>query len=357
MVTGRGAHEEIDVVPGFPLNNKLSGNVVDLCPVGALGDKDFLYQQRVWFLRRHRGRLHRLRDRLLDLDRGEPGPHLPHQAARESARQPVVDLQRGRYDYPHVHDPRRLIAARAPRRRRVACDARLDRLAGRVARAACATAGRLAAVLSPHSDGRRGVSAVPVHPRHRSARPCWPWARAGGGRGRAVSQRASRSRAEKCPNRRGVEAVIAHFARRVMHVRRVPAASWTAARSRGVWVSGGYKNDWIDEATAARFERLELLVVQDLFPSPLSRAGDVRAARRGLSPSATARTSTAPTGCNRSPGRSARRRACGPRAACFGSCLGRKGLYNAAGRAGRDRPRDPLFLRRRRRRCPRRASI
>ncbi|MGA2257689.1 MAG: 2Fe-2S iron-sulfur cluster-binding protein, partial [Thermoguttaceae bacterium] len=55
MVTNRGAHEEIDVVPGFPLHNELSGNVVDLCPVGALADKDFLYQQRVWFMRRHRG--------------------------------------------------------------------------------------------------------------------------------------------------------------------------------------------------------------------------------------------------------------------------------------------------------------
>ena len=54
MVTDRGGHEEIDVLPGFPLDNNLSGNVVDLCPVGALGDKDFLYQQRVWFLRRHR---------------------------------------------------------------------------------------------------------------------------------------------------------------------------------------------------------------------------------------------------------------------------------------------------------------
>ena len=43
MVINRGAHEEIDVFPGFPLDNKLSGNVVDLCPVGALGDKDFLY--------------------------------------------------------------------------------------------------------------------------------------------------------------------------------------------------------------------------------------------------------------------------------------------------------------------------
>ena len=55
MVINRGSHEEIDVFPGYPLDNKLSGNVVDLCPVGALGDKDFLYQQRVWFMKRHDG--------------------------------------------------------------------------------------------------------------------------------------------------------------------------------------------------------------------------------------------------------------------------------------------------------------
>ncbi len=53
MVVNRGTHEEIDVFPGFPLDNKMSGNVVDLCPVGALGDKDFLYQQRVWFMKGH----------------------------------------------------------------------------------------------------------------------------------------------------------------------------------------------------------------------------------------------------------------------------------------------------------------
>ena len=59
MVINRGAHEEIDVFRNdageieFPLANKLSGNVVDLCPVGALGDKDFLYKQRVWFMRSH----------------------------------------------------------------------------------------------------------------------------------------------------------------------------------------------------------------------------------------------------------------------------------------------------------------
>lgn len=52
MVEGRGHKEEIDIFPGKPLDNKLSLNVVDLCPVGALLDKDFLFKQRVWMLKR-----------------------------------------------------------------------------------------------------------------------------------------------------------------------------------------------------------------------------------------------------------------------------------------------------------------
>jgi NADH-quinone oxidoreductase subunit G len=51
LVQGRGNREEIDVFPGVALDNELSANVVDLCPVGALLDKDFLFAQRVWFLK------------------------------------------------------------------------------------------------------------------------------------------------------------------------------------------------------------------------------------------------------------------------------------------------------------------
>jgi len=51
LVTGRGNKEEIDVFPGVPIANELSANVIDLCPVGALLDKDFLFAQRVWFLK------------------------------------------------------------------------------------------------------------------------------------------------------------------------------------------------------------------------------------------------------------------------------------------------------------------
>ncbi len=50
-IFGRGSSEQIDVFPGKPLDNELSGNVVDICPVGALLDKDFLMSMRVWNLR------------------------------------------------------------------------------------------------------------------------------------------------------------------------------------------------------------------------------------------------------------------------------------------------------------------
>ena len=49
-VFNRGDHSELDLMPGKELNNKYSGNVVDICPVGALTDKDFRFKCRVWYL-------------------------------------------------------------------------------------------------------------------------------------------------------------------------------------------------------------------------------------------------------------------------------------------------------------------
>lgn len=53
QIMRRGDHGEIAIFPDHPLDNPLAGNVVDLCPVGALLDKDFLHNQRVWFLSKH----------------------------------------------------------------------------------------------------------------------------------------------------------------------------------------------------------------------------------------------------------------------------------------------------------------
>ena len=49
-VIDRGHRSVIDVLPGFELSNPYSGNVVDICPVGALTDRDFRFKCRVWFL-------------------------------------------------------------------------------------------------------------------------------------------------------------------------------------------------------------------------------------------------------------------------------------------------------------------
>ncbi len=46
----RGHEERIELTPGMTLDNAYSGNVVDICPVGALTDRDFRYKVRVWYL-------------------------------------------------------------------------------------------------------------------------------------------------------------------------------------------------------------------------------------------------------------------------------------------------------------------
>ena len=48
----RGDHSEIGLFPGTALDNPYSANVVDICPVGALTDRDFRFQARVWYLDR-----------------------------------------------------------------------------------------------------------------------------------------------------------------------------------------------------------------------------------------------------------------------------------------------------------------
>ncbi len=49
-IFGMGHTEKIDLTPGMTLDNAYSGNVVDICPVGALTDRDFRYKVRVWYL-------------------------------------------------------------------------------------------------------------------------------------------------------------------------------------------------------------------------------------------------------------------------------------------------------------------
>lgn len=325
MVTGRAAQEEIDVVRGFPLNNKLSGNVVDLCPVGALGDKDFLYKQRVWFMRRHPGVCTRCATGCsIWVEENQDRIYRIKPRDNRFVNQWWI-CNDGRYDYPHVHNPARLVGAQrreGDKRRDVDWTGLIPQLRERLH-----AAGRLAALLSPFltveeafllckamreidPDALLAMTPIPMIGEDER----FP-------NGFTIA-------AEKCPNRRGVEAVISHFSKTVM-----PFDAFLAELDRGeiraAWVAGGYRNAWIEPAAAERFARLDTLVVQDLFPSPVSdRATDVLpsaayAEREGSYVNRAGRLQTAPK---------AIRPPAGTRTegSVYWELLGRKGLYRAA---------------------------
>src|SRR5512134_1545056 len=52
---GRGEHSEIVAFVGRTVDSELSGNMIDLCPVGALTSKPFRYSARTWELARRKG--------------------------------------------------------------------------------------------------------------------------------------------------------------------------------------------------------------------------------------------------------------------------------------------------------------
>lgn len=48
----RGIHSEIHIYDGVPVDNNYSGNLAEICPVGAITDSDFRFQTRSWFLQK-----------------------------------------------------------------------------------------------------------------------------------------------------------------------------------------------------------------------------------------------------------------------------------------------------------------
>jgi NADH-quinone oxidoreductase subunit G len=79
-------------------------------------------------------------------------------------------------------------------------------------------------------------------------------------------------RAEKCPNRRGVEEVLRHFQGDVM---RFDDVVWQTGEGkfRTVYLAAGYPprgSGWITAQHADTLTKATLLIVQDLMPSPIS---------------------------------------------------------------------------------------
>lgn len=277
-IVNRGALAEIDVFPGMVLDNKLQGNVVDLCPVGALLDKEFLMAQRVWFLG------------------GTPSVcpgcstgcsiRIDHNAGRIWRLKPRYNPQvnqwwicdEGRFGWKYVHDERRITqpilrrgTARSEGRWEEIIDTVPYRLQQLVARHG---EGILAGIFSPlmsceeawllggvlrQADPQAALALGPIP--SVSEDEHFPV-------GCSPQDAQFTIHAEKCPNRRGVQMVLDHFGDAVELAPLLQRC--TKGEVRGLWVVGGYPGEWVTKEIEAAAAKVEFLIVQDMFASKLS---------------------------------------------------------------------------------------
>jgi len=273
MVVDRGSHAEIDVFPGHPIDNPLSGNVNDICPVGALCSKDFLYQQRVWFMRAHDSICTRCSAGCsTQLHVGQNHLYRVQPRYNPNANQWwMCDL--GRFENGYVHAAERLTCIKqrgAERFDDLPWSDGLARIRQELAGAAQPGRGaRLAFVLSPFLTCEEAFLLALFAQRQA------PQAALFLGRVPVVGvdqtfKSGFTLRAERCPNRLGVSEILQHFQGQVLDwsafVERAERGDFDAA-----YVTSNDPEPWIDEAQAGRLDRVALLIVHDLLPGPLAR--------------------------------------------------------------------------------------
>lgn len=282
LVDGRGHKEEIDIAPGRPLNNKLSLNVIDLCPVGALLDKSFLFQQRVWLLKRfasispvdaggeniwieqNENAIHRIKPRY------NPAVN-KWWISNDTRHSYKVVSSESRLKIPMSRDFGALAETRYGDAVRKA-DAQLRKNITE------SGPGSIAAVLSPMLSCEEAYllgtyirsidSSAPLilGPIPRTNDDVFTHS--------VTKQETFRIQGEKVPNRRGVE--------RVIELLGGPRGTWDqltsghlpdASRIKSLWITGGFLSRWINEIPTGLIGKF--LIVQDTLPTALSDRADV----------------------------------------------------------------------------------
>ncbi len=281
QVINRGSHEEIDIFPGEPCNNKLAGNVVDLCPVGALCSKDFLYKQRVWWLQTKPSvcpdcstgcsiRVDQAND---EVKRLRPRTNLKAQGH--------FMCDDGRFGWKYIHSERRIKQPemRNPQGKSTTeWETILPSLRAAVEGAVARKASAVAAVLSPWMTVEEAYLLAKwlktLSPQTRLA--LGPYRVEGQDdhypkdvHGQAKDNPKFTVRAEKCPNRRGVELVLQHFQGSV-----TPFDTLMSEVESGqvdtLFLVNGDPQGGPTEVQSAALSKLKLLIVQDLLESAAS---------------------------------------------------------------------------------------
>ncbi len=293
QVMSRGDHTEINIFPGHPIDNPLAGNVVDLCPVGALLDKDFLHKQRSWFLSKHDSVCTRCSTGC-NISAEENRGQLWRFRARYN---PAVNdhwiCDEGRYSYKAANAPD-LLAGMYARKDSGAdlapvsvedATSQIRETLGRVA----GQGGKIGGILSPFLTVEEAYSAASYlrSVSHDAVLALGPVPSVGEDRTFTPDQHEGRTgdtsfvvprpftiHAEKCPNRRGVEVILKHFQGGV-----IDFATISGRVEGGEFGAVLVISDAIDpafgEADAQRLRKAGYLVVLDTIVTPLAVAADV----------------------------------------------------------------------------------
>jgi NADH-quinone oxidoreductase subunit G len=283
-VDGRGHREEIDIFPGKPLDNKLSGNVADICPVGALLDKDFLFKQRVWLLKQAPS--------ISPVDAGGENIYLEHNEGVVWRIKPRYNAEVNtwwisddtRYSYKAINDPKRL---RSPARMQYGTQidtsyakALEDAIVGLKTLAAEGGPGSLYATLSPMMACEEAyLLGEYIRSLDASALLILGPVPSSGQdevfKHYLTGKETFRITAEKVPNAAGI--------RRVMQLLGGPTATWDeflagkrpeVAKLKGGWIVGAYLTAWVPKDLPAMFKR-GFKIVQDTLETDLATRADV----------------------------------------------------------------------------------
>ncbi|MFO0791249.1 MAG: molybdopterin-dependent oxidoreductase [Pirellulales bacterium] len=282
QIINRGNHAEIDIFPGEPCNNKLAGNVVDLCPVGALCSKDFLYKQRVWWLKQANSVCPNCSTGCsVYVDESEDRVYRLRPRANPQAQGDFM-CDEGRFGWKYLHAAERLLLPEQRSGGTVLSrdwDVVLPAARAALVDAAKRGDGAIAAVFSPWMTleeayllatylkslaPKASLAMAPVrtigeddkYPKDVHGKP--------------VEPTTFTIRAEKCPNRCGIEIILKQFAGGVMPMGDVLGRA-TSGAFAAMYLVGGDPAGWINDTQAAALDKIGTVIVQDLFPSPASR--------------------------------------------------------------------------------------
>ncbi|RUL88374.1 molybdopterin-dependent oxidoreductase [Tautonia sociabilis] len=292
QVERRGNHAEITIFPDRPLDNPMAGNVVDLCPVGALLDKDFLHKQRYWFNDQHSSVCTRCStgcNIVAEENRG--------QIWRLRARyNPKVNdywiCDEGRSSYKSANDANLLPAMylrEGGQPREAPVDRALDTARTRLKEIA-RQGGTIAAVISPfltveeayllasYIKGLSGeavlaLGPVPVVGEDQTFAPDQRQGRTGDTS--FVVPRPFTIRAEKCPNRNGVERILKHFQGEVIPIDRLRERAASTPFDALYITGGGHEPAYEGQEWTKLRDGAKFLVVQDVWPTDLAGTADV----------------------------------------------------------------------------------